>query len=194
MDKERDSVAANTSTSDHDSPSQPDYSPDNQVDSSFVQDNLESLDTPVPMQNSIQNAQFNISNPIMPVKDMVKLEEAHPGAIDRILAMGEREQSFTHQIIQSQHNDQLRINDRNIEISKEQNSFNRYKLFIVSSFILILIACATYLFLLGSLWGGFALSMVMLILASIFILGHFPSKVFEALFQNRSQREPSDKE
>jgi|26BtaG_2_1085354.scaffolds.fasta_scaffold14295_2 uncharacterized membrane protein len=194
MDKQQDTEEPNTSTIDNDRTSQPDYSPDNQVDASFVRDNLESLDTPVPMQNSIQNAQFNISNPIMPVKDMVKLEEAHPGAIDRILAMGEREQSFTHQIIQLQHNDQLRINDRNIEISKEQNNFNRYKLFIVSSFILILIACATYLFLVGPLWGGLALSMVMLILASIFILGHFPSKVFEALFQNRSQRESSDKD
>lgn len=186
MDKGQNTVEQNTSTIDNDSISQPDYSPDNQVDASLVRDNLESLDTSVPMQNSIQNAQFNINNPIMPVQDMVKLEEAHPGAIDRILAMGEKEQSFTHQIIQSQYNDQLRINERNIEISKEQNSFNQYKLFIVSSFILILIGCSTYLFILGSLLGGFAFSLVMLILASIFILGHFPNKIFEALFQKQS--------
>jgi len=134
------------------------------------------------MQNSIQNAQFNINNPVMPVKDMVKLEEVHEGAIDRILAMGEREQSFTHKIVQSQHDDQLRITNRNVEISKEQNSFNFQKLYIVSGFIFVLISSATYLFANDKMWGGLAFSLGFLVLASIFILGYFPNRVFEALF------------
>lgn len=171
------------------SQNQPDYSCDSQVDidASFVGENL---DAQVPMQNSIQNAQFNINNPVMPVKDMVKLEEAHNGAIDRILTITEKEQAFTHKIVQSQHDEQLKISERNIEISKEQNTFNFHKLYIVSGFIIVLIGCAVYLFAHDKLWGGIVLAFASLVLASIFMLGYFPTRIFEALFNRKPPDNP----
>lgn len=190
MDNNSEGLQQNTIATEDKTDSQPDYSPDSQVEASFVN---ESLDTQLPMQNSIQNAQFNINNPVMPVKDMVRLEEVHKGAIDRILAMGEREQSFTHGIVQSQHDDQLKITNRNIGISKEQNSFNFQKLYIVSGFIFVLIVCATYLFVNDKMWGGLAFSLGFLVLASIFILGYFPSRIFEAMF-NKSTSNNQDEE
>ncbi|MGO2506312.1 MAG: DUF2335 domain-containing protein [Psychrobacter alimentarius] len=172
---------------------QPDYSLDSQVEASFSDESLDAL-TQASMQNSIQNAQFNINNPIMPAKEMAMLEEAYPGAIDRILAMGEREQSFTHKMIESQHLEHMKSNERNIAISKEQTFFNQSKLYIVSIFILLLIVVSFYLFIKGSLWGGVVLSFVMLILACIFILGYFPSSIFEAMFKNKSNNAPSEEE
>ncbi|CAM3424119.1 hypothetical protein GCM10016272_02340 [Psychrobacter glaciei] len=165
---------------------QPDYSLDSQVEASFSDESLDAL-TQASMQNSIQNAQFNINNPIMPAKEMAMLEEAHPGAIDRILAMGEREQSFTHKMVESQHLEHIKSNERNIDISKEQTFFNQAKLYIVSIFILLLIIVSFYLFLKGFVLGGIALAFVMLVLACIFILGYFPSSIFEALFKNKSR-------
>lgn len=165
---------------------QPDYSLDSQVEASFSDESLDAL-TQASMQNSIQNAQFNINNPIMPAKEMAMLEEAHPGAIDRILAMGEREQSFTHKMVESQHLEHIKSNERNIDISKEQTFFNQAKLYIVSIFILLLIIVSFYLFLKGFVLGGMALAFVMLVLACIFILGYFPSSIFEALFKNKSR-------
>src|SRR5690606_23672536 len=41
-------------------------------------------------------------------------------------------------------------------------------------------------------WGGVVLSFVMLVLACIFILGYFPSSIFEAMFKNRSNETPSE--
>ncbi|WP_299066676.1 DUF2335 domain-containing protein [uncultured Psychrobacter sp.] len=170
---------------------QPDYSPDSQVDVSFTDENPDAL-TQATMQNAIQNAQFNFNNPIMPAKEMAALEKAYPGAIDRILAMGEREQSFTHKMVELQHTEHMKSNERNIDISKEQTFFNQSKLYIVSAFILLLIILSVCLFINGFFWGGVVLSFVMLVLACIFILGYFPSSIFEAMFKNRSNETPSE--
>lgn len=183
MDKEQPVEQQNVSNNDI---NQPDYRPDSQVEASFVDEDLDGLDIPLPMQNSIQNAQFNIQNPVMPVKDMVKLEELHAGAIDRILTMGEKEQSFTHRIVESQHVDQIKITDRNIEISKEQNSFNFQKLYIITGLIVILIICATVLFAKGNNIGGWAFTTGFVVLACIFMLGYFPNSPF-SIFGGKSK-------
>ncbi len=170
---------------------QPDYRPDSQVEASFAAGNLEGSDNYLQINNP-GNAQVNINNPVMPANDMVKLEAVHPGAIDRILSMGEKEQAFAHKIIESQHKEELEVSQRNRGISKEQSLFNFAKLFIVSLFILLLIGCAVYLFIQDKTWGGLSMSLVILILASIFVLGHFPTKIFEALFGRFYDDKPPD--
>ena len=191
MDRESKNTEQSDAVPKCDDNNQPDYSLDSQVEASFIDESSDAL-TQASMQNSIQNAQFNINNPIMPAKEMAMLEQAHPGAIDRILAMGEREQSFTHKMVESQHTEHMKSNERNIDISKEQTFFNQAKLFIVSFLILILIIIAAYLFANGFLWGGVVFSFVMLVLACIFILGYFPSSIFEAMFKSRSSDTPSE--
>ncbi len=191
MDRESKNTEQSDAVPKSDDNNQPDYSLDSQVEASFSDESSDAL-TQASMQNSIQNAQFNINNPIMPAKEMAMLEQAHPGAIDRILAMGEREQSFTHKMVESEHTERMKSNERNINISKEQTFFNQAKLFIVSFLILILIIIAAYLFANGFLWGGVVFSFVMLVLACIFILGYFPSSIFEAMFKSRSRDAPSE--
>lgn len=189
MDRNTSVVQSEKDTNDN--TNQPDYRPDSQVDASFADDNLEGLDPSLHINNPV-NAQVNINNPVMPAKDMVKLEEAYPGAIDRILAMGEKEQAFTHKIIESQHESELKANQRNIGISKEQSVFNFLKLIIAFVLVVLSGSCAVYLFINDKLWGGLAMSLVSLVLASIFLLGYFPNRVFEALFGKRHDKKPPD--
>lgn len=170
---------------DVDNKNQPSYTPENQVDVLAVDINTDNTDNkPNLPYAAIQNANsVHFNNPVMPAQDMVILESVYPGAIDRIFSINEREQAFTHKLVENQHDEQIKINDRNIGMSKEQSLFNISKLWIVSLLILILIACSTYLFATGYLWGGLAFTFSMLILASIFILGYFPNSVFDAIFR-----------
>lgn len=173
---------------------QPSYTPENQVDVLDFDINTDSNHSkPNLPYTAIQSANsVHINNPVMPAQDMAILENVYPGAIDRIFSINEKEQTFTHKLVENQHDEQVKINDRNIGISKEQSSFNVSKLYIVSALILILIACATYLFNAGSLWGGLAFTLSMLILASIFILGYFPNSVFDAIFRRDRPDSNSD--
>ena len=183
-DKEDNSIEA----ADVDNKNQPSYAPENQVDVLAANINTNNnYNEPNLPYAAIQNAtSVHFNNPVMPAQDMAILEGVHPGAIDRILSISEREQTFTHKLVENQHDEQIKINDRNIGISKEQSLFNVSKLWIVSLLILILIACSTYLFATGSLWGGLAFTFSMLILASIFILGYFPNSVFDAIFRRET--------
>lgn len=182
--------------SDVDDQDQRSYKPENQVDVLDFDINTNSIDhnhsKPNLPYTAIQSANsVHINNPVMPAQDMAILESVYPGAIDRIFSINEKEQAFTHKLVESQHDEQIKINDRNIGISKEQSSFNVSKLYIVSALILILIGCATYLFAAGFLWGGLAFTLSTLILASIFILGYFPNSVFDAIFRrDRSDSPP----
>lgn len=173
------------------------YTPENQVDVLDFDINTNNIDHNQSKPNlpytAIQSANsVHINNPVMPAQDMAILESVYPGAIDRIFSINEKEQAFTHKLVESQHDEQIKINNRNIGISKEQSSFNVSKLYIVSALILILIGCATYLFDAGLLWGGLAFTLSTLILASIFILGYFPNSVFDAIFRRDGSESTSD--
>ena len=156
---------------------QPDYSPDSQVEASFSDESPDAL-TQASMQNSIQNAQFNINNPIMPAKEMAMLEEAHPGAIDRILSMGEREQTFTHQVQERLQGEHIRLNDRNIEMSKEQTELTNKKINLTVVLIVIMVACAVGLFAFDRTIGGVLMVALSAAVAIIFVLGQSPDSLF----------------
>ncbi|WP_067337549.1 DUF2335 domain-containing protein [Faucicola atlantae] len=138
----------------------------------------------------ISHAQnVNIPAPAIPANDMVKLEAHLPGSIDRILRMSEKEQEFTHHIVQAQHDEQSKINNRNIEISKEQRNFNFIKLVMGFLLIIGLIGLSTYLFILKLSWGGSVIALAALVLAAVFILGYFPEKIFNIF---RSHKSPDE--
>lgn len=127
----------------------------------------------------------NIPPPAIPANDMIKLEAHHPGAIDRILRMSEKEQDFSHSIIRQDQNDQTKITDRDIIISKEQYQHNTAKLIIVVALLFLLIGGAIYLFILDKVIGGVGLLILASIVGSIFVLGDFPIGVFESIFGNQ---------
>ncbi|MBW4018557.1 DUF2157 domain-containing protein [Moraxella osloensis] len=139
-----------------------------------------------------QAIQNNIHLPsTLPAQDMVLLQQHYPHAIEEIFARQKQEQDFTHHIVQSQHDLQVKITDRNIAISKEQYQHNTGKLILVSSFIFLLIGGALYLFIKDKTAGGITLAILACILGSIFVLGQFPTGVFDAIF-GRNKRLPND--
>ena len=156
---------------------QPDYSPDSQVEAFFSDESPDALNQGS-MQNSIQNAQFNINNPIMPAKEMAQLEEAYPGAIDRILSMGELEQAFTHQVQERLQGEHIRLNDRNIEISREQTELTNKKINLTAVLIVIMVGCAVILFAFDKTIGGVLMVALSAAVAIIFVLGQSPDSLF----------------
>lgn len=137
--------------------------------------------------NHAQNV--NIPAPAIPANDMVKLEAHLPGSIDRILRMSEKEQDFTHDIVQAQHDEQIKTNNRNIEISKEQKVFNFTKLWMGFFIILCLMGLAFYLFSIGLTIGGGLITFATLVLAAVFVLGYFPESIFSIFKRGRSSDE-----
>lgn len=167
---------------------QPDSFDDDQVDSplnNHLQYDL-STNTYVPINNA---GTVNIPPPAIPANDMVLLEHHYPGAIDRILKMGEAEQAFTHQLVQQQHNEQVKINDRNIQISNEQSRFNTTKLWMGFIVIIILGAIDAGLFYLGFNIGGGIMTFATLVLAAVFILGYFPESIFSIFKRGKDSNE-----
>ena len=145
------------------------------------------LNVPFVPINNAQNV--NIPAPAIPANDMVKLEAYLPGSINRILQMSEKEQSFTHHIVQSQHNEQVKINDRNIAISKEQGKFNTTKLWMGFLLIVGLTGVGLYLFIHNFVWGGSIMLFSALVLAAVFILGYFPESIFSIFRRGNSSEE-----
>ena len=164
---------------------QPDSSTENQVDLHLHahRHNDHSNTNYVPIQNAHN---VNISPPAIPANDMVLLEQYHPGAIDRILKMSEIEQTFTHQLVKSEQLEQVKINQRNVEISKEQNRFNTIKLWMGFFIIIGLIVIAFYLFTENFIIGGSCILFAALVLAAVFVLGYFPEKIFDIFRRNNS--------
>ena len=177
MDRESKNTEQADTVAECDNDNQPDYSPDSQVEASFTDRSPDAL-TQGAMQNSIQNAQFNINNPIMPAKEMALLEEAHVGAIDRILSMGEREQTFTHQVQERLQGEHIRLNDRNIEMSKEQTALTNKKVNLTVVLIVLIVASAVGLFAFDKIVGGVLLIALAAAIAIIFVLGQSPDSLF----------------
>ena len=103
--------------------------------------------------------------------------------------MSEAEQAFTHQLVQQQHNEHVKVNDRNIQISKEQSRFNTTKLWMGFVVILLLGFIDAGLFYLGFNIGGGMMTFATLVLAAIFILGYFPESIFSIFKRGKDSNE-----
>ena len=139
------------------------------------------------VQVPINHAQnVHLPSPSIPANDMVLLEKHHQGAIDRILNLSEREQHFNHDMVKLQHNEQVKINDRNIEISKEQKTFNFTKLWMGFFLVLFLMSAGIYLFIHDFKVGGGLILFSGLVLAAVFIIGYFPEGIFSIFKRDKS--------
>lgn len=190
MAKNQDDEENKTSSEVTDDIDQPDYSLDSQVEGSFVDASADAL-TQSTMQNSIENAQFNFNNPVMPADEMAKLEKSHPGAIDRILSMGELEQVFTHQLQEKIQGEHTKLNDRNIEMSKEQTLLINKKIDRTVLLIILMVVCAVGLFSYDKNLGGALMIALSAAVAIIFVLGKSPDALF-SIFRMGSSKPPEE--